>query len=69
MQLFILLFLPKFIITIAVIVLIYYGIKLFTRYVLPLLLDKKIKDMQQKMHEQQRQQQSPNRNEGDVTIK
>ncbi|HKL32258.1 MAG TPA: DUF4834 family protein [Tangfeifania sp.] len=54
--------------TIIFIAVIYFVVRLFTRYVLPLILDKKIKDMQQKMHNQQKQHQRTNRSEGDVTI-
>jgi hypothetical protein len=35
---------------------------------LPAILDKKIKDMHQKMQDQQKQQHQTNRSEGDVTI-
>lgn len=65
---FVLLYLPKFIVTIAIIVLIYYGIRIFSRYVLPLLIDKGIKNMQQKMQDQQRGHQPSRRQEGEVTI-
>jgi uncharacterized membrane protein (DUF106 family) len=47
---------------------IYFGIKLFTRYILPLILESKIKDMQNKMQERQRQQEYARKREGDVTI-
>jgi hypothetical protein len=67
MNLFILLYIPKFIITIAIIVLLYYGFKFFSRHILPLLVDKGIKKMQQKMQDQQRQQQ-PSRPDGEVII-
>jgi len=68
MNLFILLYLINFIKTLVIILVIYYGIRLFTRYVLPLLIDKGMKNMQQKMHDQQREKQRSNRPEGDVTI-
>jgi len=54
--------------TIIFIAVIYFLVRLFTRYILPLILNKKIKDMQQKMHNQQKQQHRTNRSEGDVTI-
>jgi hypothetical protein len=65
---FVLLYIPKLIITITVIVLVYYGIKIFSRYLLPLLIDKGIKNMQQKMQDQQSRNQPPSRPEGEVTI-
>lgn len=68
MELFILLNPVGLFKTIIFIAIVYFAIRLFTRYVLPLILDKKIKDMQHKMREQQKQQQQPNRGEGDVTI-
>ncbi len=68
MELFIHLYAVNFIRTLVIIALIYFGVRLFVRYVLPLILDKKIKDMQHKMQEQQRQNRSSNKNEGDVTI-
>ena len=67
MLLFVLLYIPKFIVTIAVIVLVYYGFKFFSRHIMPMLIDKGIKNMQQKMQQQQRQQE-PKRPEGEVTI-
>ena len=54
--------------TILFIAAIYYGIKLFSKYVLPLLVDKGLKNMQQKMQNQQRQNQPPSRSDGEVTI-
>jgi hypothetical protein len=68
MQLLILLFLVNFLRTLFIIALVYYGIKLFTRYVLPLILDKSLKNMQQKMHEQQQGRQKPSRPKDEVTI-
>ena len=68
MNLFILIYIVGFIRTLVIIVLIYFAIRLFTRYVLPLILDKKIKDMHQKMEEQKRRQNHSNRSDGDVTI-
>ena len=68
MNLFITLYIVNFLRTLIIIVIIYYAIKLFTRYVLPLILENKIKDMQQKMQEQQRNQQRSGKRDGDVTI-
>ena len=68
MELFIHLYLLNFIRTVVIIAAIYFIIRLFTRYILPAILDKKIKDMHEKMQNQQKQQRRTNRNEGDVTI-
>ena len=68
MDLLILLVLTNFIRTIFIIVIIYYGIRLFTRYILPMLVDKGLKNMQQKMQDQQRQSQRSTRPPGEVTI-
>ena len=55
MNLLIILVITNFLKTLFIIVLIYYAIRLVTRYILPLLVDKGLKNMQQKMQEQQRQ--------------
>jgi hypothetical protein len=68
MDLLIILYLVNFLRTLFIIVIIYYGIRLVTRYILPLLLDKGIKNMQQKMQDQQRQSQRSTRPPGEVTI-
>ncbi len=68
MSLFIVLFLVNFLRTLIIIAIIYYGIRLFTRYILPMLVDKGIKNMQQKMQDQQRHRQQTTRRDGDVTI-
>lgn len=68
MNLFITLYIVNFLRTLIIIAIIYFAIRLFTRYVLPLILQNKIKEMQQKMQEQQRQQQSSGKRDGDVTI-
>lgn len=68
MDLLIILSINGFIRTIFILVLIFYGIRIFARYVLPLLVDKGIKNMQQKMQDQQRQSQRSTRPPGDVTI-
>jgi uncharacterized membrane protein (DUF106 family) len=68
MILFIILYLIGFLRTIIIIAVIYFAIRILTKYVIPILFDKKLKDMQQKMQEHQQQQQRNSRNEGDVTI-
>jgi len=68
MKVLVLLYLVGFIRTLLIIAIIYFGIRIVTRYILPLLVDKGIKNMQQKMQNQQRQHQQPARPEGDVTI-
>ena len=68
MTLFILIYLFNFLRTLVIIAIIYFGIRLFTRYILPMLVDKGIKNMQQKMNSQQRYNQRPSRSEGEVTI-
>jgi len=68
MELLVLLYLVGFIRTLLVIVIIYFGIRIITRYVLPMLVDKGMKNMQQKMQNQQRQNQRSSRTEGEVTI-
>ncbi len=68
MNLLIILYLVGFARTLLIIAVIYYGIKLFSKYVLPLLVDKGLKNMQQKMQDQQRQDQRSSRPDGEVTI-
>ena len=68
MNLIIILVVTNFLRTLFIIVIIYYGIRLFTRYILPMLVDKGLKNMQQKMQDQQRQNQRSTRPPGDVTI-
>ena len=68
MNLLVILMIINFIRTLFVILVIYYGIKLFTKYILPMLVDKGVKNMQQKMHEQQRENQRMSRREGEVTV-
>jgi hypothetical protein len=59
----------SFLRTLLIIFVIYYGYRLFTRYILPILIDKGVKNIQQKMQDQYRQQnQKPSRPEGEVTI-
>jgi hypothetical protein len=66
--LFITLYIVGFARTLLFIAVVYFAVKLFTRYVLPLIVEGKIKQMQQRMHEQQRQQEYKNKREGEVTI-
>lgn len=68
MNFLVILFLVNFIKTLFIIALIYYGIKLVTRFILPMLVDKGMKNMQQKMQNQQRQSQRSTRPPGEVTI-
>ncbi|HSH20949.1 MAG TPA: DUF4834 family protein [Draconibacterium sp.] len=68
MNLLVILFLVNFLRTLFIIAIIYYGIKLFSRYILPMLVDKGLKNMQQKMQNQQRQNQTSTRPPGEVTI-
>ncbi|MFW6309749.1 MAG: DUF4834 family protein [Prolixibacteraceae bacterium] len=68
MNLFILLYLVNFIRTLIIILVIWFGIRLFRQYVLPILIDKGVKNMQEKMRRQQRQNEHSSRSEGEVTI-
>ena len=68
MDLLIILFLINFLRTLFIIAIIYYGIRLITKYILPMLVDKGVKNMQQKMYEQQKQNQRNVRPDGEVTI-
>jgi len=68
MTAFIILYIFNFLRTVLIIVILYYGIRLITRYLFPFLLDKGVKNMQQKMQDQQRSNQKPRRPEGEVTI-
>jgi hypothetical protein len=68
MELIIILYLVNFIRTIIIIVAIYFALKLFTRYVLPLILENKIRQMQQNMNERSRNQRDGGKKEGEVTI-
>lgn len=67
MTLYITLYLVGFARTLFIIAIIYFGIRLITRYILPMLVDKGLKNMQQKMQNQQ-QQNNPSRPEGEVTL-
>ncbi len=68
MILIIFLFLVNFLRTLLFIIVIFYAVRLFSRYVLPLLINKGMKNMQEKMNNQQRQYRQSNRREGEVTI-
>ena len=68
MDLLIILYLTNFLRTLFIIAIVYYGIRLFSRYILPMLVDKGLKNMQQKMQNQQRQNQRQTRPTGEVTI-
>jgi len=68
MNFLVILFLVNFLKTLFIILLIYYGVKFVTRYLLPILVDKGMKNMQQKMQDQQRQNQRSTRPPGEVTI-
>lgn len=69
MKLLVFLYLFNFLRTLAIIALIYFGIRIITRYVLPLLIAKGVKNIQQKMENQYRQQnQRPPKQDGEVTI-
>ena len=65
---FITLYIFNFLRTLAIIAIIYFGIRFITRYLFPMLIDKGVKNMQQKMQDQQRGYQKPRRPEGEVTI-
>jgi hypothetical protein len=68
MNLIIILYLVNFIRTIIIIVAIYFAIKLFTRFVLPLILENKIRQMQKNMNDRSSRQNNRGKREGEVTI-
>lgn len=68
MTLFIHLYIVGFLRTLIIIGVIYFAIRLVTRYLLPLLLENKIKDMQKKVREQEEQRRRTGKQEGEVTI-
>lgn len=68
MILFILLNIVSLIRTLIIFAIIYYGIKIFIRIVLPSMVQKGVKNMQQKMYDQYRHENHQSRNEGDVTV-
>lgn len=57
-----------FIRTVLVLIIIFYAVRLITRYVMPLLLQKTIRDMQSRMKDQMREEQRQGRREGEVTL-
>jgi len=67
MNLAIILVITNFLKTLFFILIIWYGIKLFTKYIVPKMLHRTVKNMQSRVEEQFRQQR-PNRNEGEVTV-
>ncbi len=68
MNLIIILNLVGFIRTVIFIVVVYFIIKLFTRYILPLILENKIRQMHQNMNERNQRQKQAGKHEGEVTI-
>lgn len=68
MTLFVLLTIVSFLRTLFILVVVWYGFRLVSRYVLPLLMNKTMKNMQSRMEEQFRQQQRSQRSEGEVTL-
>ncbi|MFW6370317.1 MAG: DUF4834 family protein [Bacteroidota bacterium] len=68
MSLFIILYLVNFIRTLVIIVAIYFIIKLFTRYVLPLILENKIRQMHRNMEGRSSSHYRTGKQEGEVTI-
>lgn len=68
MNAFIILYIFNFLRTVAIIAIIYFVVRFISRYLFPLLVDKGIKNMQQKMQDQQRGPQKSRRPEGEVTI-
>lgn len=57
-----------FIRTVLVILIIFYALRLITRFVFPILFQKTIRDMQAKMQQQMRDQQRQGKSEGEVTV-
>jgi hypothetical protein len=68
MNLLIILVITNFIRTFVVILVLWYGIKLFTKYVVPMMLHRTVKNMQSRMEEQYRDQQRGGRPEGEITV-
>jgi hypothetical protein len=68
MNLAIILVITSFLRTLFVILVIWYGIKLVTKYVLPMMMHKTVKNMQSRMEEQFGQQKRNFRPEGEVTV-
>ena len=57
-----------FIRTVLVLLIIFYAARLITRFVVPLLFQKTMRDMQNRMQQQMREQQRQGKREGEVTI-
>lgn len=57
-----------FVRTVVVLLIIFYGIRLVTRYLLPIFFQKTIRNMQSRMQEQMKEQQRQGRHEGEVTL-
>lgn len=68
MYLAVLLYIVNFLRTLVIIAAIYFAIRIFSRYILPLIVQKKVDNMQQKMQDKFREQQRGGRREGEVTI-
>ena len=68
MNLLIILYLVGLLRTIFFIVVVYFILKLFTRYVLPLILENKIRQMQRNRNGSNQKHNQPREREGDVTI-
>ncbi len=68
MNFLVLLVITNFLRTLFIILVIWYGIKLITKYVFPIFLNKTMRNMQSRMEEQIRQQQRSQRSDGEVTI-
>ena len=68
MNLAIILVITNFLRTLFVILIIWYGIKLVTKYVLPMMLHKTMKNMQSKVEDEVRERQRAGKREGEVTI-
>ena len=68
MNLFIILSAVGFVKTLFIILVIWYGIKLLSKYIFPRIMHHTMKNMQSRMEEQFREQQRKGRAEGDVTL-
>ncbi|HNX79331.1 MAG TPA: DUF4834 family protein [Prolixibacteraceae bacterium] len=68
MNIAIILVITNFLKTLFFILVIWYGIKLFSKYIVPKMLHRTVRNMQSRVEEQFRQQQRSSRSEGEVTI-
>jgi uncharacterized membrane protein required for colicin V production len=57
-----------FIRTVLILLIIFYAIRLITRFILPFFLQKTIRDMQSRMNDKIKEQQRQGKREGEVTI-